>query len=86
MLWWGLFPGPTAGYSAADYATAVRLLLSSPYGAVDQVVVLSQLPGGLPALQALIRANLLALRLFSGEEAACLAGQLEFFGGSWCVL
>jgi len=91
MLWWGLFPGPTAGYCAADYATAVQLLLASPYGAVDQVVLLSKLPGGLPALQALIRANLLALRLFSGRSGGSLPCRwyliflLQGGGGSCCV-
>ena len=66
-MWWGMFPPQGAAYSPADYATAVQLLLDSSYGGVDQAAVLGQLPGGLPALTAMIEANLLALRPYSGE-------------------
>lgn len=70
-MWWGMFPPAEVLYSAADYAVAIKLLLASPYGAVDQAVLLSQLPGGVPALTAMMKANLLALRPYSGEDECC---------------
>eukprot|EP00877_Chromochloris_zofingiensis_P011590 jgi/Chrzof1/6685/Cz19g05200.t1 len=60
----GYLPPPTAGYTAADCATAVKAILDSPYKAVDEDLLSSQL-GSLEPLQAMVKANLLALRPFS---------------------
>jgi hypothetical protein len=59
----GYVPASNAGYAARDYATAVAAILESPYNAVDKqqlTAVLGQQP-----LEAMVRANLLALRPYS---------------------
>lgn len=59
----GYRPAPDAGYTAADHATAVNAILESPYKAVnaeDLEAVLGRQP-----LEAMVQANLLALRPYS---------------------
>jgi hypothetical protein len=59
----GYRPPPGAGYTAADYATAVDAMLKSPYTMVNDEeleAVLGQQP-----LEAMVRANLLSLRPYS---------------------
>jgi hypothetical protein len=59
----GYRPTPGAGYTAADYATAVDAILQSPFKAVNDEhleAVLGEQP-----LEAMVQANLLALRPYS---------------------
>jgi hypothetical protein len=59
----GYRPPPGAGYTAADYATAVNAILQNPYKAVideELEAVVGELP-----LEAMMQANLLALRPYS---------------------
>ncbi len=60
----GYRPPPGAGYTAADYATAVKAILDSPYNAVDEEK-LTDLLGQPQPLQAMVQANQLALRPYS---------------------
>eukprot|EP00882_Tetradesmus_deserticola_P018351 GHRQ01019711.1.p1 GENE.GHRQ01019711.1~~GHRQ01019711.1.p1 ORF type:complete len:274 (+),score=89.16 GHRQ01019711.1:126-824(+) len=59
----GYVPDPDAGYTAADYATAVNAILESPYNAVLKQRLMAVL--GKRPLEAMVRANLLALRPYS---------------------
>lgn len=59
----GYMPKADAGYTAADYATAVKAILDSPHHAVAQDQLDAVL--GDQATSALVQANLLALRPYS---------------------
>lgn len=61
----GYRPTSDAGYTAADYATAaaVDAILKSPYKAVDDEDLIPVL--GQQSLEAMVQANLLALRPYS---------------------
>ena len=59
----GYNPAADAGYTATDYATAVKAILESPYNAVDKQQLMAEL--GKQALDAMVHANLLALRPYS---------------------
>lgn len=59
----GYAPASDAGYTAADYATAVAAVLDSPYNAVDKQQLTSELDK--QPLEAMVQANLLALRPYS---------------------
>jgi hypothetical protein len=59
----GYRPPPGAGYTAADYATAVDAILKSPYKAVNDEELEAVL--GQQSLEAMVQANLLALRPYS---------------------
>jgi hypothetical protein len=65
----GHAPEPGAGYTAADYATAVKAILDSPYQAVNKKRIEAALGGqpgvALEVLEAMVQANLLALRPYS---------------------
>jgi hypothetical protein len=65
----GYTPKPGAGYTAADYAAAVKAILDSPYKAVNKKrleAALGSQPGvALEVLEAMVQANLLALRPYS---------------------
>ncbi len=63
-MWAGYQPLPGAGYTAADYATAVKAILDSPYNAVDGKQLIGLLGRPQP-LQAMVQANQLALRPYS---------------------
>lgn len=76
-LWWGMYPPKGAGFTATDYAVALKLLLSSPHRAVYQADVVANLPGGLAALDAMIEADLLALRPYSGESLRLELGRTQ---------
>lgn len=57
-------PRPGAGYTASDYATAVKAILESPYSAVDSNLLQVALGGAQP-LEAMVAAGQLAMRPFS---------------------
>jgi hypothetical protein len=59
----GYRPTPGAGYTAADYATAANAILQSPYKAVNDEELEAVL--GEQPLEAMVQANLLALRPYS---------------------
>jgi hypothetical protein len=57
------WPAADAAYTAADYATAVDAILKSPFKAVNGVDLIAVL--GQQSLEAMVQANLLALRPYS---------------------
>lgn len=59
----GYRPAPDAAYTAADYAIAVNAILKSSYKVVDDEDLTAVL--GEPPLEAMVQANLLALRPYS---------------------
>lgn len=59
----GYRPAPDAAYTSADYAMAVDAILKSPYKAVDEEDLTAVL--GKQPLEAMVQANLLALRPYS---------------------
>jgi len=63
----GYRPGPGAGYTAKDYATAIKAILDSPYNAVTIDVLEAALSSTQPevVVKAMVAANLLALRPYS---------------------
>ncbi len=61
----GYWPYPDAGYTAADYATAVKAILNSPYKAFDEELLVDLLSSKQQALDAMVQANLLTLRHYS---------------------
>lgn len=62
-MWIGYMPAADAASTAADYATAVKAILDSPYHAVE----VQQLATALDrrALDAMVQAHLLSLRSYS---------------------
>eukprot|EP00878_Enallax_costatus_P016131 GHUV01016920.1.p2 GENE.GHUV01016920.1~~GHUV01016920.1.p2 ORF type:complete len:234 (+),score=95.96 GHUV01016920.1:1598-2299(+) len=63
----GRLPAPDAGYTATDYATAVKDILDSDHNAVEDVGLAEKL--GKQSLDAMVQANLLALRPYSSWAA-----------------
>jgi hypothetical protein len=63
----GYKPTPGAGYTAADYGAAVKAILDSPYHAVDIDSLEEALrsPHQDTVVEAMVQANLLALRPYS---------------------
>lgn len=59
----GCNPAEGAGYSARDYALAVKAILESPFKAVDEDTLENAL--GKHVVRAMVGANLLALRPYS---------------------
>lgn len=63
----GYAPAADAGYTATNYATAVKAILESPYNAVNNQQLMAEL--GKQSLDAMVQANLLALRRYSSWAA-----------------